>query len=319
MGFLFHCLKMLFNHPIEFYSKLKWEIISFILRFKWYKDSDSITELKKNWKKINSELIKNWNCYSYLYEKYNNYLYSLPHYKENKDRENVIWRCWLQWEENAPKLNKSCLQSIKKFAKDKKTIVITKDNLEDYVKFPKYIIEKHKKGIIPYAQFSDLIRLELLIKYWWTWIDSTVLLTWYNKDFFNSDFFVFQTDNNDDSEVASNWFITSNKNNPILKTTRDLLFEYFKDNNYLINYFVFYFFFTMAVKKHPEIWDKMPKYSNVPPRTMQYDLLWKYNKKRFEELKKISSVHKLNFKIDRKKLSWNSLFEYIENMKENAF
>ena len=133
--------------------------------------------------------------------------------------------------------------------------------------------------------------------------------------FFDSDFFVFNNyENYDDSIVASNWFITSNKNNPILLTTRDLLFKYWKDNNYLINYYIFHMFFTMATKKYSGLWNKLPEYSNIPPHIMQHEFLEKYSKERFEELKKISSVHKLNHKIDRKKLSENSLFEYIENM-----
>ena len=261
---------------------------------------------------------KNWNCYSYLYEKYKYYLQGLPTYKEGRYRENIIWWCWLQWEKNAPKLNKTCLASIKKYVKGGKIIVIDNDNLNTYVEFPKYIIEKHKKGIIPHAHFSDLIRLELLIKYGWTRIDSTVLFTWYEKVFFESDFFVFQSSSNDDSEVASNWFITSNQDNPILITTRNLLFKYWEDNDYLLNYFIFYMFFTMATEKYHEIWDKMPKYSNIPPRTMQFELLWEYNKKRFEELERISTIHKLNFKIDRWKLRKNSLFEYIENIYINS-
>lgn len=308
-------IKYYIKHPREFYSKSRGIIFSYLLQFKWYEYSKSIKNLINTWNPVKYELKKNWNCYSFLYNKYKDYLNDLPIYNEGNDRENKIWWCRLQGEENAPKLNKSCLKSVREFIKGKEIAVITSDNLSDYVKFPKYIIQKHNKWIMPNAHFSDLVRLELLIRYWWTWIDSSVLLTWYEKTFFDSDFFMFNNfESWDDSIVSSNWFITSNKNNPILLTTRDLLFKYWEENNYLINYFIFHLFFTMATKKYSEIWNKVPKYSNIPPHTMQREFLQEYNKERFKELKKISSVHKLNHKINRKNLAKNSLFEYIENM-----
>ena len=43
-------------------------------------------------------------------------------------------------------------------------------------------MEKWEKGRIPAAMFSDLLRVELLIKYGGTWIDSTVLCTGVNDE-----------------------------------------------------------------------------------------------------------------------------------------
>jgi len=303
------------EHPKEFYSKLKGILFSYLIWFKWYEYSNSINNLIINWKPVKYELKKNWNCYLYLYDRYKDYLDDLPIYIGDNDRENKIWWCRLQGEENAPKLNKSCLKSVKNFIKDKEIIIITNDNLNDYVKFPEYVIQKHNEWIMPNAHFSDLVRLELLIKYWWTRIDSSVFLTWYEKKFFDSDFFMFNNvDSWDDSIVSSNWFITSNRNNPLLLTTRNLLFKYWKENNYLINYYIFHLFFTMATKKYSGIWNKVPKFSNKLPHIMQRELKNQYNKERFDELKKISSIHKLNHKINRKLLVDNSLFNYIENM-----
>ena len=257
--------------------------------------------------------VSNDSCaYYYLSERYKNFLDNLPRYKEDNYWENIIWRCRLQWEDNAPKLNKSCLASIREYAKTKKIVIITNDNINDYVKFPEYIMEKYNKGIISKTHFSDILRCELLIKYWWTRVDSTVLLTDYNKDFFDTDFFVFK--NNDEYIALSSWFITSNKNNPILLTTRELLYEYRRTNDYLIHYFLFHLFFTLSTKKYPNIWNKVLKYSNIPPHVMQHEFLDEFNDKRFTELKNISSIHKLNHKIEREKIKKNSLFAYIENL-----
>jgi len=50
------------------------------------------------------------------------------------------------------------------------------------VELPGYIVEKWEKGRIPAAMFSDLLRVELLIKYGGTWIDSTVFCTGVNDE-----------------------------------------------------------------------------------------------------------------------------------------
>ncbi len=252
---------------------------------------------------------KDYKTYKYLEKKYSSFIKELPKYKEEKDKDDVIWWCWLQGEDESPKLNKSCLASIKKYAKDKKVIIISEKNIQEYVTFPDYIIKKYKSGIISKAHFTDLLRLELLIKYGGTWIDSTVLLTGYNKELFNSDFFVFE--NNSKSIIASSWFITSNKNNPILKTTRDILYNYWEHRYFLLHYYLFHLCFTLASKKYNNIINNMPKYSNVEPHLMQKELINEYDKNRFEDIKKLSTVHKLSNHI--KEVDDNSLFRYIEN------
>lgn len=57
---------------------------------------------------------------------------------------------------------------------DKEVILISYDNLEEYVHFPDYILEKWKKGQITNTHMTDLLRLELLIKYGGMWLDATV-------------------------------------------------------------------------------------------------------------------------------------------------
>ena len=47
---------------------------------------------------------------------------------------------------------------------DKNIVILTNENINDYVQLPDYIVEKYDKGIIPKAHFSDAIRNELLCK-----------------------------------------------------------------------------------------------------------------------------------------------------------
>ena len=110
-----------------------------------------------------------------------------------RDKPRKIWFCWLQGMENAPELVKVCHESLCKNIKDREIVVLTNENLSQYVHLPEYIERKHKKGIIPDAAFTDMLRLELLCKHGGAWIDSTVLCT--GEDGINylldADFFCF--------------------------------------------------------------------------------------------------------------------------------
>lgn len=75
---------------------------------------------------------------------------------------NKVWVCWLQGIDNAPELVKTCFASLCKYLKDREIVLLTNENIHDYVQLPVFIEEKHKRGIIPVAQYTDLLRLELL-------------------------------------------------------------------------------------------------------------------------------------------------------------
>ena len=257
---------------------------------------------------IKNKIVKNLAyreyCYNKLYKKYR-YVLKKDYELKEKEKCNIIWTCWFQGLENAPLLVKKCLESMKKHIKGMKIIVITEENYDQYVTIPDYIIRKWKKGIISYAHFSDLIRLELLNRYGGLWLDSTIYIT-DDISFEDLDFslFVFQNVQLNTSDkisvIASNWLIYSCKNNPVLLASRDLLFEYWKKNNKTINYNIFHLFFTMAAKKYKDIWDEMPIFNNINPHMLQFELLNKFEIERWNQLKKMSSIHKLNHRIDEK-------------------
>ncbi len=271
----------------------------FLITFKKY--NNSIHSLKKN-----------WIIFTYLKNKYTKYLNKLPKYESTNKFSNKIWWCWLQGEENAPSLNKACLSSLRKNLPDREIIVITNDNYKNYVDFPEHIIKKYNNGIISRTHFSDLLRTSLLVKHGGTWIDSSVLCTEYYKDFFDKNLFVFSNWNRaNETMVLSSWFITSEVQNPILKTTQDLLFKYWEDHNYILNYFLFHFFFTIVTEKYANDWKKVNRFSNLPPHILQFELTEKYSKERFEQIKKMSAFHKLNQKLDFSMCDGSTNYDFI--------
>ena len=188
--------------------------------------------------------------------------------------------------------------------------------MNEYIQLPQYIIEKYEKGIIPNAHFSDAIRIELLCKYGGIWLDSTVLCTSSNipNYILDSPLFVYKSFDllrtNDMPTVASNWFFAARSNNPILLLTRELLFRYWKNNDYLIDYYIFHLFFAMATRKYEEEWKAVPAFNNHTPHTLMFELGNEYSKERFEQIKEISVFHKLERHTDYSK-NKDSMYEYI--------
>jgi len=232
------------------------------------------------------------NNYDYRYDFI---LQNLPSYNHTHIYNNTIFWCWLQGKINKPIIN-ACLNSIKKNNKGNNIVMINKKNIHQFVHVPSYILQKFRNHTIPKAHFSDLIRLELLIKYGGTWIDATVLMTKYNEDFFQKDLFIFQSIGKKHKEF-SNWFITSEKNNPILKVLLNLLYEYWRLNNKLTNYFIFHYFLDILFVKYNQDFKKIIPYSRDLAHLMQKKLFKPFNKLIYNKIINKMSIHKLTYKF----------------------
>ena len=218
------------------------------------------------------------------------------------DAPRRIWFCWLQGMENAPELVKVCYESLCKNITDREIVVLTNENLSQYVHLPGYIERKHEKGIIPDAAFTDMLRLELLCKYGGTWIDATVLCTGSKgiNDLFDADLFVFQQIHKGSTKFMgmSSWMMSSAANNSFLMVVRDLLYEYWREKNCVVDYFLIHLFFCMMAERHPEVVEKMPRKGNRIPHYLQRRLADPYDKNWMEELKKHSCFHKLTYRVN---------------------
>ncbi len=240
--------------------------------------------------------------YRKLYKKNSSFMNKV--FEENKSIKEgkfskIIWWCWLQGFDKAPDLVKACYNSLKENMKGYKINILTYENLNDYINIPDYIMEKHKKGIITAAHFSDIIRLQVLIKYGGIWIDSTVFCTDNQmcQIMENSKMFVYQELNNPNI-VASNWLISSIANNKILLMTQKLIMEYWKEHKVMDHYYFMHLFFKMSTHYYPEDWTEVKVFDNVGPHIFVKELNQNYDVDRYNQIKRLSSFHKLNYKLD---------------------
>lgn len=241
--------------------------------------------------------------------------------KEKKKNSDTVWICWLQGMEHAPELVQTCLKSVKEQLPDKKIILLNKENIFDYIELPDYIIEKWKKGIIGPAHFSDLVRLEILIKYGGYWIDSTVLCTdntlfshIENEPLFMFSFYYFGF--NPEIMELNNWFIYSCTNNNILCLIRKFLLEYWKDHNRVKDYFVFQIMSTLAIDYYAEEFARMPIVSQVDAHILATYIYDSFDKNKYELLKTQTGIHKLSTRFEQEKLTENTFYDVVIRRQE---
>lgn len=243
--------------------------------------------------------------YKSLKKKYYNLCTSERNWEKAHKNNNsdIIWICWMQGMDNAPELVKRCFESVKKAFPDKQLIVIDETNVFDYVTLPEYIIDKWKKNIIGMAQFTDLVRLELLINRGGIWIDSTVLVTdgqlirkLEDEPLFCYSFYYFGF--NPEIMELNNWLISSCTNNNILCLIRSLLHAYWKDYDRAVDYFIFQLFATMAVEFYEDEYKKMPIVSQADAHILATYIFDEFDQLKYDALKCATGVHKLSTRFD---------------------
>jgi mannosyltransferase OCH1-like enzyme len=214
-----------------------------------------------------------------------------------------IWTCWLQGYENAPPIVKVCINSMRKYSNGYDVIIITEDNLSDYVSMPDFIIKKYKAGIISATQFSDLLRTLLLINYGGIWLDATVLLTQkIPQILLDSDLFVFQSSIlHNEYQPCSSWFIIAKKNNPVLLRVFEIMASYWKNNSQLINYFLFFVTVQLVItydNEAKQLWQKIFYKNNSDPHFLQKKLFDKFDPIMKDYIWDMSFAHKLTYKFN---------------------
>jgi hypothetical protein len=238
-------------------------------------------------------------------------------WKKNLPSKNV-WIYWRQGFETAPVIVKRCVDSAKRFLIDNDITLLTAENISQYVTLPDYIEEKHKKGIIPEAHYSDILRLEFLTKYGGLWLDATVLMTGndFPKEMLESKLFLFQQLNRgEDNRFSgiSNWMICSVAGHPLLETVKETLCLYWKENDCLLEYYIFHLFFAMAVAEKPEYMDDVPRYSNRTPHLLQRRLADNYDEQWMQELKRRAWFHKLTYRLPKGAESEGTFYDKLIN------
>ncbi len=284
--------------------------------------------LEKFSKNINYKLYKFFHIKHHNYvKKYlkRNYSNIIEKYKNKKeitnnsiDSNGTIWVFWWQGLENAPDVVKLCISNMNKYIKNREICILTKENYKKYVDLPDYIIEKLTNKRISITAFSDILRIQLLYQHGGIWIDSTVLLTSdIEKIINNYSFYSIKHCLYSDFHVCkglwSSFFLASGKNNTIVEFFKDMYFEYFKHNDYIITYFLTDCIIALGYEEIEyirEIIDKIPP-NNLNVFKGKENILLEYNTSNFNKFLQ-NKLYKLSYKEDYSMEKYKTIYEHLK-------
>lgn len=243
--------------------------------------------LRKQYKQVLAEFDKHWQG-------------DLQH-----NERKTVWLFWWQGEEAMPMLVRRCFTSVQEhLGKDWEIILLTEKDYQNYVEFPEYISGKLRGGSITLTHFSDLLRLELLIKHGGLWLDATVLCTSSDipKSILKSDLFVFRPQKpgaDGKASTMSSWLMWAKTNNRILMATQVMLYAYWQKNNSLCDYFLLHHFMSIVMDYYEDESKRIPPFDNSIPHILLLHLLDQYDEQYWKDLQQMTCFHKLSNKLEK--------------------
>lgn len=222
---------------------------------------------------------------------------------ESIKKNHTIWTLWKQGLENAPKLVQKCYESVcRNKPQDFEIILLNDENLNDYINLPDYIWDKYEKGYFTTTHLSDIIRLELLCTYGGCWIDATVfcgdIIPRYMVE---GDMFVFKLPSvlSDPVLKLSSWWMSSDQSNRLIHMTRRMLYEYWKQETDIRNYFLLHIIMSKLIDEDLNcgtIFQKIPYFNSGNAHILQRKLGEAYDEKEWQIIRSVSCVQKLTYK-----------------------
>lgn len=260
---------------------------------------------------IHQEFIKQELEFSELYrylDRYRNTGYDVHSQIREKRNTNVklnstLWIFWKQGLENSPKLIQKCYESVCRNAPgDFKVILLNDKTLDEYVDLPDYIWDKYEKGYITTTHLSDIIRLELLCTYGGCWIDATVFCSDRIPGYMlKGDMFVFKLPSilSDPVVKLSSWWMYADNSNRLSHQTRQMLYEYWRQESDIRNYFLLHIIMSKLIDEDSNnryTFQRIPYFNSGNAHILQGKLGMEYDEKEWQIMKSISCVHKLTYK-----------------------
>ena len=246
--------------------------------------------------------------YSYIFEKYKN-----MNYRIDTTLNNNIFIYWATGFDSAPETIKICVESVRKYYdEDYNIILITDDNISNYVTLDERIWTYYKEGKISIQTFSDILRFNLLYKFGGCWFDSTLLMLkklplrelilkyrYYSLNH-ESNFFKGIYD-----VTWTSYFQCADKENLVMGACVEYYNEYYKTHDYAIDYFMSDYMLCLCSKYeigHDQL-KNIPFCKNTPFSLNDYilgindnleninecpqKLTWRYNEEQIKKLKEI--------------------------------
>ena len=267
---------------------------------------------------------KHENAKKYIRTRYGNIIQELKEKEEEMKKKETpisenqnVWIFWWQGEEGMPLIVKQCIKSIKKYMGNHQVIVLSEENLFQYVEVPEEIYNKLKEGKFTITNFSDYIRCLILSQYGGIWLDSTIFLT-DNIDYLlkGKKFFSVKHGENENVHVCKGKWMTSvlsaGENNYLFLFCKSILEEYLKREDMMITYLLIDCIIAIAyeeidsIKQEIDIVEK----NNEKYIYMDHNFLEKYDGS-IDNVLISQNIHKLSYKVPYYSKNEDTNYHYI--------
>lgn len=231
-----------------------------------------------------------------------------------------IWVFWWQGiSKETPLIVKKVIESIEKHKENHELVIISRDNISEYIEIPEYIYEKLKLGIISIPHFADIVRTKLLYEHGGIWMDATLYMTdTFSSDIYNNSFYTINHRQRSDYHVCkgkwSTFFLASVKGNPFFGYLTDMQLKYWKNEDKDICYLIIDCFIALAYENNElvkHMIDCVPV-NHEKVFEMQKESNKLYTKEKFDNLCKNGYLHKLSYKR-KNDIGENTIYNYILN------
>lgn len=172
------------------------------------------------------------------------------------NKKSKIFVLWFQGEENAPQLVKMCIDSMRRNSNGHDVVVLDRENLDKWVDYDPAVKKKFENQEFSMQLESDYIRLNILKKFPALWLDSTIYVS--NPiphDVFSMDFFAVirnEAEMRDITNKLSPFLLgrgQSERSKKVFSFAFDLLENYIKKEDDLINYLLIENILNIAIEK----------------------------------------------------------------------
>lgn len=202
------------------------------------------------------------------------------------ERDSYIFFMWWQGiNDETPIEVVQNLNSVKRNCGSHKVVVITKDNINEYIELPENIYEYLEKGNISLTHFSDILRVKLLVTYGGIWTDASFYWTGPLPEYvYGLSFFTLKHGLYSDFHISKGFWtvglIGACKNYPLLVYIFDLFMSYLSEYDYFCCYLLMDVFIAIAY----ENWDMVKNdIDAIPFNNRNTFFLWDNGNYKFNE------------------------------------
>lgn len=226
-----------------------------------------------------------------------------------------VFSMWLQGEDNAPKVVKSCWESIRRHC-GKELVVLDADSVGQWIDLPVGFLDRWRTGKIKSCHVADLCRVELLWKYGGYWMDATDYMCHPMPEFIDSEpFFMYMSDEGWNFFIQ-NCFIRCHAHHPIMGAWRLIIRDYWERHTRAFDYFLPHRLFRHMVLSNARVSELFSRMPHICHSVTQ--VLWEdyrdnpFDERIFREVTSEGAFQKLEYKsLSARKPQPGTFADYI--------